>query len=224
MHRRRDQPHRVGRRSARPYTSAFGADIWDDWKRSDVAQVRAADRGGRAARAHQRAPPDVRRAVAARRRCRGRSSSATGRWSIQRENNDQAPAYVRLDPATGARKNCWRRTAAGPPRRRPTDAGSCSSASTSFPLGWRISGNAHLSWNDLYLFDLERRSVRPLTRGPARTSPTSRPTARRSRASSATTGGRASSRSFRSAAARRACWRRTRPGSRTRRRSRPTDA
>src|SRR6478672_7156549 len=33
------------------------------------------------------------------------------------------------------------------------------------PLGWRISGFAHATWDDIYHYDLASRSVRPLTRG-----------------------------------------------------------
>ena len=65
MHRRRDQPHRVGRARATLHERVRRRHL-ERLEALRVAQVRVADRGGRAARAHQRAPPDVRRAVAAR--------------------------------------------------------------------------------------------------------------------------------------------------------------
>ena len=206
----------------RPYTNAFGADIWNDWKRSAshkyALQIEEAERRGltSALRLTFDAPSPrgtLPRPIFFR----------DGTLIFQRENNDEVPAYVRLDPATGAREELMAAYGGGPASPTPDGRGFVFQRVDFIPLGWRISGNAHLSWDDIYLFDIERRSVRPLTRGAARTSPTCRPTAPRSRASSATTGGRASSPSFRSAAARRRCSRRTSPGSRTRRRSRPTE-
>ncbi len=92
-----------GPRSAAPTRNAFGADIWNDWKRSAshkyALQIEEAERRGlTSARRLTFDAPSPRgtlpRPVFFR----------DGTLIFQRENNDEVPAYVRLDPATGARE------------------------------------------------------------------------------------------------------------------------
>jgi hypothetical protein len=148
----------------RPYTNAFGADIWNDWKRSAshkyALQIEEAERRGlTTARRLTFDAPSPRgtlpRPIFFR----------DGTLIYQRENNDEEPAYVRLDPATGAREELMAAHGGGPASPTPDGRGFVFQRVDYIPLGWRVSGYAHLTWDDIYLYDIERRSVRPLTRG-----------------------------------------------------------
>ena len=88
-----------------------------------------------------------------------------GTLVYQRENNDQRPAYVRLDLATGARESLAPAYGGGPASPTPDGRGLVFQRLNFIPLGWRIAGGAHTSWNDLYHVELASGSVRPLTRG-----------------------------------------------------------
>ena len=131
-----------GPRSARPYTERVRRRHLERLEALRVAQVRAADRGGRAARAHQRAPPDLRRAVAAR---DAAAADLLSRRDADLPAREQRPGARLRAPrsrhrrARGADGGVRRRAGR---RRRRTDAGWCSSALNFIPLGWRISGSA----------------------------------------------------------------------------------
>ena len=169
------------------------------------------------------APPDLRRAVAAR------DAAAAGllpRRDAGLPAREQRPGARLRAPRSRhrrARRADRRRTAAGPASPTPDGRGLVFQRLNFIPLGWRISGNAHLSWNDLYRLDLEQRPIRPLTRGCRAHEPDVSPDGTQVACVVGTAGGaRQLARRADRAAARRACWRRTRPGSPTRRRSRPT--
>jgi len=157
--------NRVGWRAlGRPYSSAFGEDIWNDWARASAhryaLQKEEAERHGltESRRLTYDAPAP-----------RGTGPRPVffrdGTLVYQRENNDQQPAYVRLDPATGKRTPLAPSYGGGPASPTPDGRGLVFQRTTFIPLGWRISGSAHTSWTDIYHVDLASGSVRPLTRG-----------------------------------------------------------
>ena len=168
----------------RPYTNAFGDGHLERLEPLGGAPLRAAEGGGGAARPDDGAAPDLRRAGAARNAGRGPCSSATGPLVYQRDNNDQRPAYVRLEP-----RHRSARAAGARVRRRPGVA-DARRARAGLPAPQLHPARlAHLGQRPHQLErPLPRRARRAARSGrsraaTARTSPTSRRTARRSRAS-----------------------------------------
>jgi Tol biopolymer transport system component len=152
--------HAVGQ----PYTSTFGPDVWNDWRRSashrySLEIEEAARRGLTTARRLTFDAPSPRgtlpRPVFFR----------DGTLIYQRENNDQEPAYVRLNPSTGEREALLAAHGGGPAAPTPDGRGFVFQRVNYIPLGWRISGYTHTSWDDIFHFDLASRSVRPITFG-----------------------------------------------------------
>lgn len=148
----------------RPYTNASGEDIWNDWGRSAAhryaLQKEEVERHGltTARRLTYDAPAP-----------RGTGPRPVffrdGTLVYQRDNNDQRPAYVRLNLTTGARESLAPAFGGGPASPTPDGRGLVFQRLNFIPLGWRISGSGHTSWNDLYHVDIDSGSVRPLTRG-----------------------------------------------------------
>jgi hypothetical protein len=148
----------------RPYTNASGQDIWNDWGRSAAhryaLQKEEVERHGltTARRLTYDAPAP-----------RGTGPRPVffrdGTLVYQRENNDQRPAYVRLNLGTGSREPLAPAFGGGPASPTPDGRGLVFQRLNFIPLGWRISGSAHTSWSDLYHVDIDSGSVRPLTRG-----------------------------------------------------------
>jgi Tol biopolymer transport system component len=88
-----------------------------------------------------------------------------GALFYHREANDLPPAYVRVDPITGARRVVYEAHAGGTAVPTP-DGRRLVFQQTAFQaLKFRISGASHVAWDDLYVMDLGTREVRPLTRG-----------------------------------------------------------
>jgi hypothetical protein len=133
----------------RPYTNASGQDIWNDWGRSAAhryaLQKEEVERHGltTARRLTYDAPGT-----------RGTGPRPVffrdGTLVYQRDNNDQRPAYVRLNLATGSREPLAPAFGGGPASPTPDGRGLVFQRLTFIPLGWRISGSGHTSWNDLY--------------------------------------------------------------------------
>ena len=141
----------------RPTRARSATDIWNDWSRSAshryaLQKEEAERRGLTTARRLTFDAPSPRgtlpRPVFFR----------DGTLIYQRENNDERrPTCASTSPPARARR-CCRRTAAGRPRPRPTGAALVFQRVNFIPLGWRISGNAHL--------ELERHlPLRPRARG-----------------------------------------------------------
>ena len=151
--------HAVGR----PYTG-FGDDLWSDWSRSAshryaLQKEEAERRGLTTARRLTTDAPSPRGTLPRP------VFSRDGTLIYQRENNEQRPAYVRLDLATGARESLAPAYGGGPASPTPDGRGLVFQRLNFIPLGWRIAGGAHTSWTDLYHVELASGSVRPLTRG-----------------------------------------------------------
>jgi Tol biopolymer transport system component len=152
--------HAVGR----PYTGAFGDDIWHDWARSAshryaLQKEEAERRGLTTARRVTWDAPSPRGTLPRP------VFSRDGTLIFQRENIDQRPAYVRLDLASGARTTLAPAYGGGPASPTPDGRGLVFQRVNYIPLGWRIAGSNFTSWTDIYHVDLESGSVRPLTRG-----------------------------------------------------------
>jgi Tol biopolymer transport system component len=88
-----------------------------------------------------------------------------GSFIYHRTSTDEAPAYVRMDPGTGARHILFDAHNAGPAVPTP-DGRSVVFEQIAFqPLPWRVSGASHAEWDDIFVRDLETGDVRELTRG-----------------------------------------------------------
>jgi Tol biopolymer transport system component len=82
-----------------------------------------------------------------------------------RASNDRSPAYVRLDPASGASSTLAEMVNTGAAVPTPDGRALILEQVTFLPVAWRIFGNPDVSWNDLYRYDLVTHDLRPLTRG-----------------------------------------------------------
>src|SRR6185369_6976513 len=80
-----------------------------------------------------------------------------------RSSTDGAPAYVRLDLATGQKRELAQAYGAGLAVPTPDGRALILHRLSFIPLRWRISGFSHLGWNDLYRLDLETGELRELT-------------------------------------------------------------
>ena len=81
-----------------------------------------------------------------------------------RTNNDQAPAFVRLDPETGKGRVLAEIYGAGRGVLTPDGRALVYHRQSLLPLRWRIAGNSNLVWNDLFRLDLATGEERELTR------------------------------------------------------------
>ncbi len=88
-----------------------------------------------------------------------------GTLLYHRTNNDQAPAFVRLDPNTGAARVLAEVHGAGLGTPTPDGRALVYQRQNLIPTRWRISGAANLSWNDLFRLDLTTGEERELTLG-----------------------------------------------------------
>ncbi|HEY4395571.1 MAG TPA: hypothetical protein VGP64_15985 [Polyangia bacterium] len=152
--------HAVGR----GYAGVFGAGLFDDWRRSVghryALQIEEAKQ--RPLTSATRITWD---APAPRSEGPGAHFFADGTLVYHRQNNDQSPAYVRLDPATGARRTIADLLSGGPAAPTP-DGQALIVQRLYFPqLTRRIWGSSFLSWNDLFRLDLANGTIRQLTRG-----------------------------------------------------------
>jgi Tol biopolymer transport system component len=82
-----------------------------------------------------------------------------------RASDDRWPAYVRLDPATGASTTLAEMVNTGVAVPTPDGRALILEQVNYLPIPYRIVGNADLSWTDLYRYDLKGRDLRQLTRG-----------------------------------------------------------
>ncbi len=145
------------------YASVFRAGIWDDWRRSQSHKYAL------------EAEDALRRGLSVERRLThdapgppgdGFSPSyfADGTILYHRINNDQAPAFVRLDPATGQSIVLAEIYGAGRVVPTPDGRALVYHRESLLPLRWRISGASNLTWNDVFRLDLATGEERELTR------------------------------------------------------------
>jgi Tol biopolymer transport system component len=148
----------------RPYSDRVGDGIWEDWKRSishrytlDIEE--ATRRGLTVARRLTYDPPSARGTLARPIFFRD------GSLMFNRVNNTQAPAYVRLDVATGNQTKLADAYGGGPASPTPDGRGLVFQRASYLPLPQRIDAGAYVDWTDIFHLDLDDDVVRPLTRG-----------------------------------------------------------
>jgi Tol biopolymer transport system component len=146
------------------YTDLVGEGIWEDWKRtiSHRYTLEIEEAGRRGLTLSQRLTND---APSPRGTLPRPLFFRDGTLVYNRVNNDQAPAYVRLDVATGKRSELADAYGGGPAAPTPDGRGLVFQRASFIPLPFRIDTNAYADWTDIYLRDLEDDGVRPLTHG-----------------------------------------------------------
>ncbi len=148
----------------RGYAGIFGAGLFDDWRRS-VGHRYSLE----VEEAEQRPLTTATRitwdAPAPRSEGPGARFFPDGTLVYHRNNNDQSPAYVRLDPASGAHRPLADLQGGGPAAPTP-DGQALIFQRLYYPqLALRIAGSSNVSWDDLFRLDVASGSVRQLTRG-----------------------------------------------------------
>jgi hypothetical protein len=146
------------------YVGIFRAGLWDDWKRSIAhrftLEVEEARR--RPLTVATRLTWD---APSPRSEGPGARFFKDGTLVYHRANDDQSPAYVRLDPETGARRLIADMQGSGPAVPTPDGQALIIPRINYLQIPLRISGSPELGWNDLYRLDIAAGTIRQLTRG-----------------------------------------------------------
>jgi hypothetical protein len=147
----------------RGYASTARGSLWEDWQRSQshkyaLETEEAARRGLTVERRLTHDAPGP--------RGDGFTPSffADGTVLYHRINNDQSPAFVRLDRATGHGHVLAQVHGAGRVVATPDGRALVYSRESLLPLRWRIAGSSNLEWNDLFWLDLATGEERELTR------------------------------------------------------------
>ena len=146
------------------YVGLFGPGLWDDWRRS------IAHRYTLEAEEARRRPLTVAtrltwEAPSPRGEGPGARFFRDGTLVYHRSNNDQSPAYVRLNPETSARQLIADMQGGGPAAPTPDGQALIFPRVNYLPLPLRISGSPELGWNDLFRLDVAAGTIRQLTRG-----------------------------------------------------------
>jgi Tol biopolymer transport system component len=145
------------------YAGVFGPGIWDAWKLS-LSHKFALE----ADEARRRGLTDEHRLTFDAPGPSGDGFSphffADGTVLYHRTNYDQAPAFVRLDPKTGAARVVAEVHGAGLGAPTPDGRAIVMQRLNLVPIRWRISGAANVTWNDLFRLDLATGEERELTR------------------------------------------------------------
>ena len=146
------------------YVGLFGPGLWDDWRRSIAHRYTL-----EAEEAHRRpltvATRLTREAPSPRSEGPGGRFFRDGTLVYHRANDDQSPAYVRLNPETGAHQLIADMQGGGPAAPTPDGQALIFPRVNYLPLPLRISGNPELGWNDLFRLDVAAGTIRQLTRG-----------------------------------------------------------
>ena len=116
------------------------------------------------ARPHRGAAADHRRAGAARQAPRP-LFFRDGSLVYHRVNNDEAPGTCGSTSRPASASCSPTSKAAGRPSPTPDGRALIFQRINYLPLAWRIAGDSHVNWNDLFRLDLESGAIRPLTRG-----------------------------------------------------------
>ena len=145
------------------YASVFRGGIWDDWRRSQGHKfaLEAEDATRRGLTTERRLTHD---APGPRGDGFTPSYFPDGTILYHRINNDQGPAFMRLDPATGQARELAEVLGAGRVVSTPDGRALVYHRQSLLPLRWRVSGASNLSWNDVFLLDLASGEERELTR------------------------------------------------------------
>ncbi len=157
--------NRVARQAVgRGYVGVFGTGLFDDWKRSQAHRytLEVEDASRRPLTPGTRLTWD---APGPRGEGPGARFFRDGTLVYHRVDTDQWPAYVRLDPVSGARATLARLVGTGPAAPTPDGRALIVQRVNFFPLPWRIVGNSDAGWNDLFRYDLASGALRQLTRG-----------------------------------------------------------
>jgi hypothetical protein len=146
------------------YVGIFGPGLWDDWRRAIAHRftLQAEDAKLRPLTAATRLTWE---APSPRSEGPGARFLPDGTLVFHRVNNDQTPAYVHLDPATGAQRVIAPMLGGGPAAPTPDGQAVIFQRVNYLPLPLRLVTNAYVSWNDLYRLDLATGTVRQLTSG-----------------------------------------------------------
>jgi Tol biopolymer transport system component len=148
----------------RGYVGLFGPGIFDDWKRSLAHHVALEVEDARR-RPLTQATRLTFDAPSPRSEGPGAKFFRDGTLVYHRANDDQSPAYVRLDPESGARRLIADMQGGGPASPTPDGTALIFQRTNFLPIPFQISSNADLAWDDLYRLDLASGTIRPLTRG-----------------------------------------------------------
>jgi hypothetical protein len=148
----------------RPYTDRVGEGVWEDWKRS-IAHRYTLDLEEVALRPITTSRRLTHDAPGPRGTLPRPLFFRDGSLVYNRVNYEQAPAYVRLDVATGKPSELADAYGGGPAAPTPDGRGLVFQRTSFIPLPLRIDRSPYADWTDLYHLDLEDDSVRPLTRG-----------------------------------------------------------
>lgn len=157
--------NRVARQAVgRGYAGVFGSGLFDAWKRSQGHRIalEVEDAARRPVTTGTRLTWD---APGARGEGLGARFFRDGTLVYHRVNQDQWPAYVRVDPVSGERSTLARMVGTGPAAPTPDGTALILQRLDFLPLPFRIVGNSDLSWNDLFRYDLGSGTLRQLTRG-----------------------------------------------------------
>ncbi len=160
-------PGGINRTAARAlgvgYLSVWGRGVWDDWRTSMSHKFALEEEDAR-----RRGLTSERRLTHDAPGARGEGFAprffADGTLVYARNNTDSAPAFVRLDPATGARHTLAEVYSAGHAVPTPDGRALIFHRTNYIPLRWRISGASHASWNDVFRLDLASGELRELSR------------------------------------------------------------
>src|SRR4051812_41297037 len=146
------------------YVGIFGPGLYDDW-RSAIAHrytLQVEDAKLRPLTAATRLTWE---APSPRSEGPGARFLPDGTVVFHRSNNDQSPAYVRLDLTTGAQRLVATMLGGGPAAPTPDGQALIFQRVNYLPLPLRIVTNSYVSWNDLYRLDLASGTIRQLTNG-----------------------------------------------------------
>jgi Tol biopolymer transport system component len=154
----------TGRAVGLGYTEVFGEGLWEAWKRSQSHRytLEIEEAGRRPLQVGRRFTHD---APGPRGQGLTPRFLPDGAVVYHRTSYDEAPAYVWVDPATGARRTLADMLGGGPMAPTPDGRALVFQRVAFLPIPARIGSSPHLQWNDLYRLDLEGGTVRRLTRG-----------------------------------------------------------
>jgi Tol biopolymer transport system component len=159
-------PGAMNRATARvlglPWVGVFGTGVIDDWRTSMSHRYAL-----QVDEARRRGPIDERRVTYEAPGPRGDGLTPRffpdGTVLYHRAPTDDDPAYIRLDLRTGKKELLARAFGGGLATTTPDGRALIFQRLNFLPLRWRISGNSHLTWTDLFRLDLETGEVRELT-------------------------------------------------------------
>jgi WD40-like Beta Propeller Repeat len=144
------------------YAGVWAPGVWEDWQRSTAHRFAL-----ETDEARRHGLSDERRLTFEAPGPRGDGFTPRffrdGTLVYHRTNNDQSPAYVRLDPATGLQRVLVEVQGGGTATPTPDGRALVYTRLNLVPLRWRISGASNLTWNDLYVLDLATGEQRQLT-------------------------------------------------------------